>query len=44
MMNAEHCPLCGDFTFLRCRKCFQCLGCCNCDDEDITNNEIDDEV
>jgi len=34
------CWLCGDYTFLRCKKCGACWGCCVC--EDYGYNENDD--
>jgi len=43
MMSAEICHICGDYTFLRCKKCGACWGCCQCEDEYIEEEEDDDQ-
>lgn len=30
-VSTAKCWKCGDITFLRCKKCNACWGCCNCE-------------
>jgi hypothetical protein len=38
----KKCRLCNEWSEMLCTKCNLCWGCCNCDDEDIYNDYIED--